>query len=103
MKIEIVQGPSPAFIGMLTSNLGATLRDTIPLTKWGAVGLIQATLIEIYRSADLAEKASDVTTALVYGNCPQHIQMLAIFGNSEAVKTALKKIQNYYSSQEGVR
>ena len=97
MKIEIINGPTEAFLKMLMNSINPIHRDTIQSMQWGAVGLIQSQLIEIYFSADLAEKTSDVKTALVSGNCPQHIQMLAIFGNYAAVKAAIDKIQNYYS------
>lgn len=97
MKIEIINGPTEAFQKMLMNSVSPLYRDAIQPMQWGAVGLIQARLIEIYFSADLAEKASDVKTALVSGNCPQHIQMLAILGNPAAVKAAIDKIQNYYS------
>ena len=96
MKIEIIQAPSKAFMGMLINNINSAARDDVQLGKWSAVGLIQANLIELYYAADLAEKASDVKTALVSGNCPQHVQMLAIFGNPAAVKAAIDKIRNYY-------
>lgn len=97
MKIEIIQGPSKTFLKMLMNSISAAHRDPLQSRQWGAVGLVQATLIELYFSADLAEKASDVQTVLVSGNCPQHIQMLAVLGNQAAVKTAIDKIQSYYS------
>lgn len=96
MKIEIIQAPTRSFMQMVMSNINAAARDEIQLGKWGAVGLIQAHLIELYHGADLAGKASDVKTALVSGNCPQHVQMLAIFGNPASVKAAVEKIQQYY-------
>jgi len=96
VKIEIIQAPSRSFMQMLMGNIKAAERDEIQLGKWGAVGLIQAPLIELYHGADLAGKASDVKTALVSGSCPQHIQMLAILGNPASVKAAVEKIQSYY-------
>ncbi len=96
MKIEIINGPTRAFLEMLTNSIGPMHRDTIQTTQWGAVALVQAMLVELYFSADLAEKASDVKTVLVSGSCPQHIQMLAILGNPAAVNTAIDKIKNYY-------
>lgn len=59
----------------------------------GAVDFVQAKLIDLYWATDIAEKASPVRTALVMGNCPQHIQMPAIFSKQMAVRTALEKIQ----------
>jgi hypothetical protein len=61
---------------------------------------VQGALIDIYWATDIAEKASQVSVALVMGNCPQHIQMLAILGKQAAVKQALNKI-NESSSYHG--
>ena len=97
MKIEIIQAPSKTFMGMLINNINSAAKDDVQHGKWGAVGLIQAYLIELYCAADIAQKASDVKAVLVSGNCPQHVQMLAIFGNPAAVKAAIDKIRNYYS------
>ncbi len=96
MKIEIVQGPSKTFLKMLMNSISPMYRDSIQSMQYGAVGLVQSTLIDIYFSADLAEKASDVKTVLVSGNCPQHVQMLAVLGNQAAVNAAMDKIRNYY-------
>jgi hypothetical protein len=78
---------------MLLNNIRPAERRKVEDSRWGAVGLVQARLIDLYWSADVAEKASNVVTALVMGNCPQHIQMLAIFGQQAGVRAALDKIQ----------
>jgi hypothetical protein len=93
MKIELIRSPTESFLQMLLNNIRPSDRKRVEDTRWGAVGLIQARLIELYWSADVAEKASNVVTALVMGNCPQHIQMLAIFGQQAGVRAALDKIQ----------
>lgn len=97
MKIELIKAPTAAFLEMILNNIRVSDRKRIEGIHWGAVGLIQAKLIDLYRAADLAEKASDVIAALVMGNCPQHIQMLALFGKQAGVKTALDKIREIYN------
>jgi hypothetical protein len=96
MDIELIRAPSNSFVEMLMSNLCPVDRKLLEGIHWGAVGLVQARLINLYKASDLAEKASNVKTALVFGSCPQHIQMLAIFGKQAAVKTALDKIEEAY-------
>lgn len=96
IKIELIKAPTQAFLEMILNNVRSPDRKRLESTHWGAVGLIQAKLIDLYKATDLAEKASDVMTALVLGNCPQHIQMLAIFGKQAGVKTALDKIREVY-------
>jgi len=97
MRIELINAPSKAFLEMILHNVRVSDRKRLEIAHTGAVGLIQAALIDLFKSADLAEKASDVITALVLGNCPQHIQMLAIFGKQAGVKTALNKINEIYN------
>ena len=96
IKIELIKAPTKAFLEMILNNVRLPDRKRLENIHWGAVGLIQAKLIDLYKATDLAEKASDVMTALVLGNCPQHIQMLAIFGKQAGVKTALDKISEAY-------
>lgn len=93
MKIKLVKAPTASFLKMMLNNIRVSERKRLEDVQWGAVGLVQSKLIDLYWAADIAEKASTVKTALVMGNCPQHIQMLAIFGKLMAVKTALEKIQ----------
>ena len=93
MKTTLIKAPTKSFLEMILSNIRTSDRKRVKDSQWGAVGLVQAKLIDLYWAADIAEKASTVRTALVMGNCPQHIQMLAIFGKQMAVQTALDKIQ----------
>jgi hypothetical protein len=92
MQIELIKAPTAAFVEMVLNNVRPMDRKRLEGIKWGAVGLIQARLIDLYWASDVAEKASSVSVALVMGNCPQHIQLLAIFGKHAAVKQALDKI-----------
>jgi hypothetical protein len=93
MRLELIRSPTESFLQMLLNNIRPSERERIGSARWGAVGLVQARLIDLYWAADVAEKASNVVTALVMGNCPQHIQMLAVFGQQAGVRTALNKIQ----------
>ncbi|UCD31046.1 MAG: hypothetical protein JSW04_05190 [Desulfobacterales bacterium] len=93
MKVKLIKAPTASFLEMILNNIRVPERKRLEGGQWGAVGLVQAKLIDLYWASDIAEKASTVQTALVMGNCPQHIQMLAIFGKQMAVRTALDKIQ----------
>ena len=99
MKVEIIRAPGPGFINMLAEHLRPQAREAALGKKWGAIGLVQGKLIDLYWASDAAEKASTVTTALVSGNCPQHIQMLAIFGQQSEVQTAVDKISKKMSDR----
>lgn len=97
MKIELIKAPTDAFLEMILVNVRFPDRERLEGIHWGAVGLVQANLINLYWAADLAEKASNVKTALVFGSCPQHIQILAIFGKQAEVEAALNKISSSLS------
>jgi len=96
MKIELIRSPTESFLEMLMNNVRLPDKKKLEGVRWGAVGLIQSLLIELYRASDIAEKASDVRTALVMGNCPQHIQMLAVLGTQAAVHAAIQKIRDSF-------
>lgn len=93
MRTEIIRAPSDSFAEMLLNNVRPPERKRLAGERWGAIGLVQGKLIDLYWCADVAEKASNVVTVLVMGNCPQHIQMLAIVGQEAAVQAALAAIK----------
>ncbi len=93
MRTEIIRAPSDAFLEMLVDNVRPAQRKRLEGRHWGAIGLVHARLIDLYWAADVAEKASNVATALVMGNCPQHTQMLAIAGHESSVQSAMAKIR----------
>ena len=93
MRIELIRSPTESFLQMLLNNVRPSERKRVEDSRWGAVGLVQGRLIDLYWSADVAQKASNVVTTLVMGNCPQHIQMLAIYGQQAGVQAALDKIK----------
>jgi microcompartment protein CcmL/EutN len=61
------------------------------------VGLVQGQLAEMLMAADIAEKAAQVAVEEVRGICPQHITMIAVFGDIAAVEAALKAIQQHFN------
>lgn len=93
MILRLIRSPNASFIDMLLANVKPSDRKRLEEGPWGAVGLVQARLIDLYWAADVAEKSSCVTVGLVKGNCFQHTQMLAMVGHLAAVQAAMKKIQ----------
>jgi microcompartment protein CcmL/EutN len=61
--------------------------------KWGAVGLVQDYLPNLFAMADIASKQANVVVEEVRGTCPQHITMMAIFGDTASVRAALDSIE----------
>ena len=93
MRIELIKAPREEFLQALSANIKTSDRQLLAKTQWGAVGLIQGPLIDLYWALDATAKASNVVAALVSGSCPQHIQMLAVFGKQADVQTALEKVR----------
>ncbi|WP_227763233.1 BMC domain-containing protein [Zhaonella formicivorans] len=94
MKIEFIKSPSPGTMAILARRMAnGTLCEHPP----GAVGLVQGQLAEMLMAADIAEKAAQVAVEEVRGICPQHITMIAVFGDIAAVEAALKAIQQHFN------
>lgn len=58
-----------------------------------AIGLVQGRMIEMVVAADIAEKAVGVTVEDIRGSCPQNMILLAIFGDTASVESALVQIK----------
>lgn len=58
-----------------------------------AIGLVQGRMIDMVCACDLAEKATNVDAYDVRGVCPQHMTLLALFGDTGSVEQALKEIE----------
>lgn len=92
METKIIKNPSPGTIDILVRRGGA-LKEKPP-EGFDAVGLVQGIMIDMVVAADIAEKAVGVTVEDIKGSCPQNMIMLAIFGDTAAVESALKEIQD---------
>ena len=50
-------------------------------------------MIEMIVAADIAEKAVGVTVEDIRGSCPQNMILLAIFGDTSSVESAIENIR----------
>lgn len=94
MNSRIINGPRPDVIRMLERRMPKEAREDLHTRSFNSVGLVQASVPNLFYYADVAQKASNVLVAELTGNCPQHITTLAVFGETSAVKTALSAIEN---------
>ncbi len=46
MKIELIKAPTKSFLEMILSNIRTSDRKRVEGSQWGAVGLVQAKLID---------------------------------------------------------
>lgn len=88
MDIKLIKAPSPATLDIIRNR--SKLKIEI---NPGALGLIQGKLIEMTVASDIAYKTSGVEVVDVRGSCPQNMVMLAIVGEIEEVKVALRNIE----------
>lgn len=91
MDIRIIKSPSPGAVDIILRRKGS---GTARPPCMDAIGLVQGKMIEMVVAADVAEKAVGVTVEEVRGSCPQNMILLAIFGDTAAVESALKEIHD---------
>ncbi|CAB1252674.1 BMC domain-containing protein [Clostridium sp. MT-14] len=95
MEFRIIKSPSKGAVDMLMRRSGASgiSKDSIRID---AVGLVQGKMIEMICAADIAEKAVDVTVEDIRGSCPQNMIMIAIFGDTASVESAIREIKRNF-------
>lgn len=92
MDMRIIKSPSPGALDIILRRKGSGAAAMPPCMD--AIGLVQGKMIEMVVAADVAEKAVGVTVEEVRGSCPQNMILLAIFGDTAAVESALKEIHD---------
>lgn len=96
--VQLILSPSPDVLEMLRWRMPKRGRDYIEAQQAerdiniGAVGLVQGKLVDMFAAADIAAKSAPVQVVELLGLCPQHFNMIGIFGDAEAVNTALQAI-----------
>ena len=91
MDFRIIKSPSQGTIDLLARRKGSG--KAMDLECIDAVGLVQGKMIEMIVAADIAEKAVGVTVEDIRGSCPQNMILLAIFGDTASVESAIKEIK----------
>lgn len=91
MDIRIIKSPSAGTVDILLRRKGSDRNTLPPCTD--AIGLVQGKMIDMVVAADIAEKAVGITVEDIRGSCPQNMILLAIFGDTASVESALAQIQ----------
>lgn len=92
MDIRIIKSPSPGTVDILLRRKGS--QQNVKPDCMDAIGLVQGKFIDMVVAADIAEKAVGVTVEDIKGSCPQNMIMLALFGDTASVESALQQIQS---------
>jgi hypothetical protein len=92
---EIINSPSPGTVSILKRKvLDKEVRTLLDANRVEAVGLIQGQLAQIIVASDIAAKGADILVSEISGSCPQHITMIALFGATSAVRTAVNTVRD---------
>ncbi|WP_413537930.1 BMC domain-containing protein [Enterococcus malodoratus] len=94
MDFRIIKSPSKGTLEIITKRIGMNqATKEIDFSQFDAIGLIQGKLIDMVCAADLVEKAAGIIAVDVRGSCPQNMILLAIFGDTASVETAIDDIK----------
>lgn len=95
MNTRIIKRPSQGAMDILIRRISdQSVKSKINEMNVNAVGLIQGQLADIITASDITEKASNVIVCEITGVCPQHVAMIAVFGDTSSVDTAVKAVDN---------
>ncbi|MBI4595035.1 MAG: BMC domain protein [Candidatus Tectomicrobia bacterium] len=98
-NVQLIYSPTKSTMEMLKARMPKRCRDLLEgdsNLNLSAIGLVQGKVIDMIAAADLADKVAPIFVSELYGLCPQHISMIAIFGDTEAVSSALKAIEEHF-------
>ena len=96
INTQIIRSPTRNTVEMLRQRMSKRARDLLEEHSAGgtlsALALMQGRLVDMFAAADIADKAAPVIVTEVLGLCPQHFNMIAIFGDVAAVDTAIQAV-----------
>lgn len=91
MEFRVIKSPTASTIDILMRRMGTGVdKDALCVD---AIGLVQGRMIDMICAADIAEKAVGVTVEDIRGSCPQNMIMIAIFGDTASVESAIDEIK----------
>lgn len=91
MDIKIIKSPSKGTLDILSRRKGSSI--PIDPDSSDAIGLVQGRMIDMIVAADIAEKAVGVIVEDIRGSCPQNMILIAIYGDTASVESALREIK----------
>lgn len=94
LKIQFIKRPTNGTLNMLFRRSRSLSKASPEGNPFEAVGLVQGPLADIIASGDIAEKTAGVIVEEIFGICPQHFTMIAVFGDTSSVLVALQAIKS---------
>lgn len=99
ISIRIIRRPSAGFRDILNNRIK---KDCFAKDDISCVGLIQGPVNALIAASDVAQKAASVDVIEIPGLCPSHFTLLAVYGDTSSVETALCSIKNNLKETEFV-
>ncbi len=99
LRIQFIKRPTPGTLNMLFRRSRSFAKANPANYPFEAVGLVQGPLADIIAGGDIAEKTSGVQVEEIFGICPQHFTMIAIFGDTASVSVALQAVKEKIDSK----
>lgn len=99
MDFRIIKSPSAGTLDILARR--TTNTPELDYKQVDAIGLVQGKMIEMIVASDIAEKAVGVTVRDVRGSCPQNMILIAIFGDTASVESAMQEIRRKMKEEGG--
>jgi hypothetical protein len=90
---RIIRAPRPGTISLLLRRMGQEARKELQDKRIDAIGLVQTDLPSLFYMADIGLKAGNVVAVELHGNCPQHFNTVAFFGDTAAVAAAMSAVK----------
>ncbi len=97
VTIRLVKRPSRGFWSILEGRRVDNQYFEKYHQPTDAVGMIQGPVAAILAASDIAEKAAAVQVAEIRGVCPTHMTMIAVYGDTSAVESALQAVNEQLS------
>lgn len=91
MLIRIIKTPAAATLRIINGRRAG--QGSPGLNRPAAIALIQGQLADILLAADAAEKNAVVEVDEIRGLCPQHMCMIAVWGDTSAVEEAVNAVR----------
>ncbi|MFZ5975891.1 MAG: BMC domain-containing protein [Bacillota bacterium] len=94
LTIKAINTPSNGTIRILSRRItDDAVKEKLINGMITSIGFIQGPIAIVLMAGDIAEKTSNVEIAEIVGNCPQHITMVGVFGDTSSVFEALKAVE----------
>ena len=92
LNYQVINKPTAAIQELLKNKMNSKNREKLGDASYGAIAIFQTTVPSMYMYADIGQKAGNVITVEILGNCPQSLGSIAFWGEVSSVDSAIKAV-----------